>query len=58
MLDDGKRAEFDQTIALLAEIYPNQWRRMYLGLVKEGFTESEAMELLKSYITASCSINT
>lgn len=52
-----RRAEMDQLIALMVDSYPPQWRQLYLALLKEGFSEGEAIELLKTYITATCSVS-
>ncbi len=54
MLDGKKQAEFDQASAALTEMLPSMWRRLYLKLIDEGFIQSEAFELLKTYVTASC----
>ena len=35
----------------MVEVTVPLWRNLYLGLVKEGFTEQQAFELLKTYIT-------
>jgi hypothetical protein len=53
MIDAKKRAELDQSLALMLEFYPIQWRQMYLRLVEEGFNETQALELVKTYIKAS-----
>jgi hypothetical protein len=38
--------------ATLSEILPHLWRKIYLGLLKEGFTEFQAFELLKTYVAS------
>lgn len=50
MLDDKVRAELDQSRAAIIEVFPSIWRGLYLACVKEGFSELEAMELVKTYI--------
>jgi hypothetical protein len=45
-----ERAEFDQSSALVADSLPPMWWRLYTGLIKEGFTKEQAMELLKTFI--------
>lgn len=50
MLDDKKRAEFEQSNAAMAEIFPSLWKSLFDGCVKQGFTEVEAMQLVKTYI--------
>ncbi len=55
MLDDTKRAEFDQSRAVLVEILPPLWKGLYDGLLRAGFDEKEAMTLLCEYIATSCS---
>lgn len=54
MIDDKKRAEFDQISAGFNELVVAGWRRTYLQLVKDGFTEEESLDILKTYITTSC----
>ena len=49
--DIEKHAKFEQDMAKLGDILPGHWRRIYENLKTEGFTESQAMELLKAYIT-------
>lgn len=55
MLDDKKRAELDQNLAAMLEYFPVQWRQLYLRLIEEGFEEPQALDLLKTYIKATCS---
>ena len=50
MLDPEKRAMIDQNIAEIAEGWPTVWHKLYLGCVEEGFTELQAMELVKAFI--------
>lgn len=46
-----KQAEFERNMATLGDMLPGHWRRIYENLKTEGFTESQAMDLLKAYIT-------
>lgn len=43
-------AEADQVFASMTKLWPGHWRAMYLAFVEEGFSETQAMELLKAYI--------
>ena len=54
MLTNKVKAEADQAFAFLLEYYPAVWRKMYLRLVHEGFTEAQAFDLVKTYINTSC----
>ena len=46
--------KLDQDLATMAEFYPRIWRNLYESCIKEGFNESDAMRLVRSYIEASC----
>lgn len=50
MLDPKTRAELDQAAEGILELYPRLWRRMYLKLVKEGFSEAQALLLVIAFI--------
>lgn len=50
MLDERQNAEMDQNISNLAETYPRLWWAMFDSLKDRGFTESQALELVKEYI--------
>ncbi len=43
-------AELDQARAELKELFPSAWKALYDGCLDEGFTEAQAMELLKAFI--------
>lgn len=45
-------AKADQASKALADLLPSLWRGIYKGCVNQGFSESESLELLKIYITA------
>jgi hypothetical protein len=53
-MDPAKVAALDQGMAVLIEYLPTMWRRLYVRLIEEGFKEAEAMELVKTYIFATC----
>lgn len=43
----------EQSGATLGDFLPPLWRRLHENLIKEGFTETQAFDLLKSYILGS-----
>lgn len=47
-----EKADMDQGMALMVDTLPALWRRMYVNLLSEGFGAAEAMDLLKTFITA------
>lgn len=51
MLDDKKRAELEQALEEITETHPPLLRRYYLGLVKSGFNEREALYLTSTFLT-------
>lgn len=52
MIDHKKKAELDQEVAAFNEIMPGMWMGLFRSLKGEGFTEIQALELLKTYITS------
>ena len=54
MINEKLRAEIDQAISFMIEVYPVQWRQLYLKLIEEGFTKVEALDLVKTFITTNC----
>ncbi len=52
MLDAKKRAELAQSVAALSEMCPPMWWGLFDGCRKEGFTDEQAMELVKVYIAS------
>jgi hypothetical protein len=42
--------QLEQSLAAVAENFPPTWRRMYLNLIAEGFSEEQAMELMRAYV--------
>lgn len=53
-LDPKEAAKMDQAMAAVTEMFPPLWRGLYTRLVSQGFSEFQALELVKAYITASC----
>jgi hypothetical protein len=49
MLNEDQ-AKIDQATALIAELCPPHWRRLYQNCMREGFSENQAFELVKTYI--------
>ena len=50
MLSDEMRAQVEQELMFMKEILPKAWWGLYEGCVKEGFSEVQALELVKAYI--------
>lgn len=44
----------DQASAILGDYLPPFWRRLYSGLIEQGFESEQAMSLLRAYINTSC----
>jgi hypothetical protein len=49
-MDNDTTRNFDQASAFVADSFPPMWRRMYNNLIAEGFTDFEALGILKTYI--------
>jgi hypothetical protein len=49
---EKQRAEVDQAAAWLVDSLPPLWHNLYKQCRKEGFTELQAFELVKTYILA------
>lgn len=49
-IEPGQRAEMDQATAFLGDILPCLWRRLYRNCVTEGFSDVQALELVKTFI--------
>jgi len=47
-------AEFQRTHETIGLLLPPMWRVLYTRAVAEGFTEAEALELVKVYILSQC----
>ena len=45
MLNDKNRAEIDQEMAMVCEVWPSYLRNYFISLIKSGFTHDEAMAL-------------
>ena len=54
MLDDKTRALLDQARAGLEETFPSLWHGLYSRCVEEGFTEEQALQLVRTYIMSLC----
>lgn len=50
VLDDEMRSELEQAQAVLTETLPPLLWGMYEALKKQGFTESQAMDLVNTYL--------
>ena len=50
-------AQWDENLATLADTFPRHWMRMFNNLKEEGFNEAQAMDLLRTYIAASCKLS-
>lgn len=47
-----KLQELDQTLANISSTAPRLWRGIYDGLIEQGFNESQAIDLVKTFIQA------
>jgi len=45
-----KQAKLDQDVTLITDNLPPMWRNLYTKCIKEGFTEKQSFELLKTFI--------
>ena len=45
-------AELDQGMQLIVDTFPALWWRLYERSVTEGFTATEALSIVETYITA------
>ena len=54
MLDPVQQSQADQAAAYLAEQLPPMWRRLYEGLIAEGFNDVQAMSLLNTWVMGMC----
>lgn len=52
-MQQHSRHDIDQTAALIRDTMPSLWYGLYCRLQEEGFTEQQAMELLKTYVISS-----
>lgn len=52
MIDDELGAKLDQCKAEIGEVLPGMWWVLYQGCMREGFTEQQAMDLVRAYIEA------
>ena len=49
-LDPRNKAKFDQESALIADVLPSLWYRIYKNCLEQGFREQEALKLVQTYI--------
>jgi len=52
MIDPAEQAKLDQSIAMMAENVPPMVRGIHQGLLGEGFSPEQSMELTKVYLFA------
>jgi len=52
MLNAKQRAMMDQSIAALSEMLPDLWWGLFQGCVEKGFSEEQAIELIKQYVAS------
>lgn len=45
-----KKAMTEQVMAEIADRMPSFWFRMYSNCIREGFSETQAMDLVKTHI--------
>lgn len=45
-----KLREYDEAQTFLVDRFPSLWKGLFRNCVKEGFTETQAMDLVKAYI--------
>lgn len=50
MLDEKITAALDQGIAAISEMCPPLWWGLYEGCKKQGFSDDQAMEILKTIV--------
>ncbi len=50
MLDPKVAAETAQSIAAVSEMFPPMWWGLYKGNLDQGFTESQSLSLVKTFI--------
>lgn len=53
-IDPGESAKMDQALAAVTEWYLPLWHGLYVRLMKQGFSETQSLGLVKAYISASC----
>lgn len=54
MLNDKKRAEFQQSLAGINEVMPAMWWCLYSGCLEQGFSPMQSLLLVQTQILASC----
>lgn len=54
MLNPKEQHDAEQGSAYLAEFLPPAWWGIYSGCLKEGFSEAQSFELVRSWMMAMC----
>ena len=49
-MDETKRAELDQMMMEMKEVWPAMFWGLYKGYQEQGFTEPQSFELVKTHI--------
>ena len=50
MIDSNESAKLDQAAAMLGEAWPQLWRSLYMGCIRQKFDKEEALALVTAYI--------
>jgi hypothetical protein len=51
MLNEREQSDVDQSLAMLADTLPPAVYRFYRNSITEGFTDEQALELAKIFLT-------
>lgn len=49
-----KIRKMDEARTFVVDHYPRLWKGLYTGLVDEGFSETQALRILLTYVSTSC----
>ena len=49
-----RQRKLDEAFTMLHERMPSSWRSIYCRCVEEGFSEYQAMSLIKAHILSQC----
>ncbi len=52
-MDDSQKASLDQQAAMIGDMLPPLWRRIYLGCIEQGFSDVDSLRLVIAYIAQS-----
>lgn len=50
MITPKEKAEMDQSMVLVVDMLPLIWYNLFVNLCKQGFSELQALDLIKTYI--------